>query len=216
MSFDSQFKSADLINDGYVWENLSSNLSLYLAALRICDKRDVRWSQDVTQPRLTLCRSVSISHLFLCISLPLSVHFSNTFLLFPFFFVSLSLSPGGQFYSVDDFTQGNYLALLHVWLWILWASMVYCYPSQGILNLSLQREDGYHFPHPLYAPYTHLMPSVSQDTGLRWSKHLPVIKDSYSTVLSNTLFPPPLLNTAIPVQHYILQNKYVRTTWGAC
>lgn len=132
MSFDSQFKSADLINDGYVWENLSSNLSLYLAALRICDKRDVRWSQDVTQPRLTLCRSVSISHLFLCISLPLSVHFSNTFLLFPFFFVSLSLSPGGQFYSVDDFTQGNYLALLHVWLWILWASMVYCYPKYWI------------------------------------------------------------------------------------
>ena len=51
MSFDPQFKSADLINNGYVWESLSSNLSLYLVALRICDKRNVRRSQDVTQPR---------------------------------------------------------------------------------------------------------------------------------------------------------------------
>lgn len=83
-----------------------------------------------TQPRLTLCWSVFISHLFLCISL--SVHFSNTFLLFPFFCVSLSLSPGRQFYSVDDFTQGNCLALLNAWLWILWASMVYWYPRYWI------------------------------------------------------------------------------------
>lgn len=55
-----------------------------------------------------------------------------------------------------------------------------------ILNLSLQRQDGYHFPHPFYAPYTHLMPSVSQDTGLRWSKLLPVIKDAYSSPIKYT------------------------------
>lgn len=76
-----------------------------------------------------------------------------------------------------------------------WGSIVYWYPRYWIYPLL--KRGWISLPHPFYAPYTHLMPSVSQDTGLRWSKLLPVIKDAIAQSYQIHFSLPPWIQQSL-------------------
>ena len=158
-----------LINDKCVWDHGSSNLSFYLLLLIMAWQR---WKAILGCHPVQGCTSEEAEPL-RCL--------------------------GRQFYSVDNFTQGSYLAVLYAWLWILlsiiysqaWSTGTWFFQKLNSFSYKWWK-DITHSPaktHP-YAPVSRV--SAFQDEKAKEASSY-VIWASCNIVLPNTSFSPPLI-----------------------